>query len=378
MNTTPKPEATSILTAADVDALLKDDSMDSRIEVLDKVSLNYNLQKFSHREREVAEQIFRLVMKDTQMQVREMFAQRICSNPDIPRDIALHLALDHVRVAVPMIEISEVLSDADLVKIIDSSRDVSKLLAISRRPSVSERVSDALVDTSYPNVISALLDNQKAEISERALAHIADSYAHEPQVIQSMVDRMRLPVTVVERLVAHVTESVAQELKKKYKLTDAQIRKETTGAREDVTLTLLSQEHDPAMIEALVKQLMDEKRLTPSIVMTALCRGQRYFFVYAMAQLAHIPEKNVEKLITDKGGIGFRALYDRTEMPASMFEAIQILLRVVQDLEGSEVIPGSLLYANRVVERMLQLTGDRDVENMPYLIALVRQNIQRH
>ncbi|MCE3005973.1 MAG: DUF2336 domain-containing protein, partial [Rickettsiales bacterium] len=328
MNTTPKPEATSILTAADVDALLKDDSTDSRIEVLDKISLQYNMQKFSHREREVAEQIFRLIMKDTQMQVREMLAQRICNNPDIPRDIALHLALDHDRVAVPIIEISEVLSDADLVKIIDSSRDVSKLLAISRRPSVSERVSDALVDTSYPNVISALLDNQKAEISERVLAHIADTYAHEPQVIQSMVDRMRLPVTVVERLVAHVTESVAQELKKKYKLTDAQIRKETTGAREDVTLTLLSHEHDPAMIEALVKQLMDEKRLTPSIVMTALCRGQRYFFVYAMAQLAHIPAKNVEKLITDKGGIGFRALYDRTEMPASMFEAIQILLRV--------------------------------------------------
>ena len=378
MNTTPKPEATSILTAADVDALLKDDSTDSRIEVLDKISVQYNMQKFSQREREVAEQIFRLIMKDTQMQVREMLSQRICNNPDIPRDIALHLALDHDRVAVPIIEISEVLSDADLVKIIDSSRDVSKLLAITRRPSVSERVSDALVDTSYPNVISALLDNQKAEISERALAHIADTYAHEPQVIQSMVDRMRLPVTVVERLVAHVTESVAQELKKKYKLTDAQIRKETTGAREDVTLTLLSQEHDPAMIEALVKQLMDEKRLTPSIVMTALCRGQRYFFVYAMAQLAHIPAKNVEKLITDKGGIGFRALYDRTEMPASMFEAIQILLRVVQDLEGSEVIPGSLLYANRVVERMLQLTGDRDVENMPYLIALVRQNIQRH
>ncbi|MFN8972097.1 MAG: DUF2336 domain-containing protein, partial [Alphaproteobacteria bacterium] len=256
MNTTPKPEATPILTAADVDALLKDDSTDSRIEVLDKISLQYNMQKFSHREREVAEHIFRLIMKDTQMQVREMLAQRICNNPDIPRDIALHLALDHDRVAVPIIEISEVLSDADLVKIIDSSRDVSKLLAISRRPTVSERVSDALVDTSYPNVISALLDNQKAEISERALAHIAESYTHEPQVIQSMVDRMRLPVTVVERLVARVTESVALELKKKYKLTDAQIRKETTGAREDVTLTLLSQEHDPAMIEALVKQLM--------------------------------------------------------------------------------------------------------------------------
>jgi uncharacterized protein (DUF2336 family) len=378
MNSNSNLQATPILTAADVDALLKDDAIESRIEVLDKVSLNYNMQKFSRREREVAEQIFRLVMKDTQMQVREMLAQRICSNPDIPRDIALHLALDHERVAVPMIEISEVLSDADLVKIIDSSRDISKLLAISRRPLVSERVSDALVETSYPNVISALLDNQGAKISEQALTHIADSYTHEPQVLQSMVDRMKLPLTVVEKLVAHVTDSVAQELKKKYKLSDAQIRKETKGAREDVTLTLLSQEHDPTMIEALVKQLMDEKRLTPSLVMTALCRGQRHFFVYAMAQLAHIPANNVEKLLADKSGLGFRALYDRTEMPASMFEAIGILLRVVQDLEGGEVVPGSLLYANRVVERMLQLTGDRDVENMPYLMALVRQNIQRH
>jgi uncharacterized protein (DUF2336 family) len=378
MSPNPKSETMPILTQSDIDRLLKNDSPDSRIEVLDKVSLHYNAHQFSPREREVAEQIFRVVMKDTQMQMREMLAQRICSNPDIPRDIVLHLALDHERVAVPVLEISEVLSDADLVKIIDSSRDTGKLLAISRRPAVSERVSDALVETSYPNVISALLDNQGAAISDRTLTHIADSYTHEPQVLQSVASRVKLPLTVVEKLVVHVTESIAQELKKKYHLSDSQIRKDTMSAREDVTLTLLSHEPDPVMVEALVKQLAEEKRLTPSIVMTALCRGQLYFFIYAMAQMARIPAKNVEKLVTDKGGLGFRALYDRTEMPASMFEAIEILLRVVQELQDNEAIPGSLLYANRSVERMLALAADREVENLPYLMALVRQNVQRN
>jgi hypothetical protein len=40
-------------------------------------------------------------------------------------------------------------------------------------------------------------------------------------------------------------------------------------------------------------------------------------------------------------------------------------------------VPGSLLYANRAVERMLAAAGNREIENMAYLMALVRQNVHR-
>lgn len=377
MPISPRQDPIPILTENDVERLLKDDSTDSRLDVLNKISHHYNASEFSERERIVAEQIFRLMMKDAQMQVREALVKRIRDNPDIPRDIALHLALDHERVAVPLLEVSQVLSDADLVKVVESTRDISKLLAITRRPTVSQRVSGVLVDTNYPNVITALLDNPGADISEYALNQITENFSAEPQVVASLAIRAKLPLTIVEKLVSFVTDSVARELKEKYHLSDAQIRKETLGAREDVTLKLLAQDQDAAAVEALVKQLYDEQRLTPSIVMTALCRGQVHFFIHAMARLARIPVLNAEKLAADQSGQGFQSLYEKTEMPASMFEAVQLLLRVVQGLEEDDAVPGSLLYANRAVERMLAAAGNREIENMAYLMALVRQNVHR-
>lgn len=377
MSTSFRHEPISMLTEADVERLMRDGSADSRLDVLNKVSHHYNADEFSQRERAVAEQIFRIIMKDTQIQVRETLVQRIRNNPDIPRDIALHLALDHERVAVPLLEVSDVLSDADLVKVIESTRDISKLLAITRRPTVSQRVSGVLVETNYPNVINALLDNPGADISEHSITHITENFSEDPRVLESMVARTILPLTVVEKLVARVTESIARELKEKYHLSDAQIRKETSGAREDITLKLMEKDQDSAAVEALVRQLYDEQRLTPSIVMTALCRGQLHFFIHAAARLARIPVINAEKLVIDQSGLGFRSLYERTEMPASMFEAVQLLLKVVQELEGGEAVPGSLLYANRAVERMLAAAGNREVENLPYLMALVRQNVHR-
>jgi uncharacterized protein (DUF2336 family) len=366
-----------ILTQNDVARLLKDDSPESRLDVLDKVSHHYNGKNFAEREREVAEQIFRLLMKDAHLKVRESLAQRIRENPEIPRDIVLHLAQDHERVSLPVLEASQVLSDADLMNIIDSSREVSKLIAISKRPAVSDRVSDALVETNYPDVVTSLVSNEGAAITERTYDKIIDEYSRDSAVMESVVGRAHLPVAVVEKLINHATEQVASELKKKYKLTDEQIRKDTAGTREDTTLKLLVHEDDPEAIEALVTQMANEQRLTPSIIMTALCRGQHHFFVAALAKLAGIPSANAHKLVSDKGELGFKALYERTEMPESMFQAVRLLLQVVQDLGDSEAVPGSLLYANRAVERLLALAGNQEVDNLPYLMALIRQNVSR-
>lgn len=368
---------TMILTANDVERLLKDDSAEARLDVLHKISINYNDKKFVESEREVAEQIFRILMKDAHLKVRENLALRIRENPEMPRDIVIHLANDHERVSLPILEASQVLSDADLINIIDSSREVSKLMAISKRSQVSGRVSDALVETNYPDVVSSLITNEGADISLRTYDRILGEFAREPTVMDSVVKRANLPVAVMEKLISHATEAVAIELKKKYKLSDEQIRKDTAGTREDTTLRLLEQEDNPEAIEALVTQMAQEGRLTPSIIMTALCRGQHHFFVTALAVLAHIPVVNAQKLVTDKGRLGFKALYARTEMPESMYDAVRLLLTVVQELSGGDAMPGSLLYANRVVERILAHAGDQEISNLPYLMALVRQNVER-
>ena len=109
-NATDTGGDTRILTPMDVERLLNDDSPDSRTDILEKISTNYNNEQFRGRERDIAEQIFRLLMKDVALRVRETLADRIKDNVAIPRDIVLHLAHDVESVASPVLVNSKVLS----------------------------------------------------------------------------------------------------------------------------------------------------------------------------------------------------------------------------------------------------------------------------
>lgn len=378
-STAPHPAfAPVILTPLDVERLLRDESAESRIDVLEKVTHHYNQRVFGERERETAEQIFRLLMKDAAIQVRETLSERLKNSPDIPRDVALHMAGDIDRVALPMLQNSSVFSDADLVNIIEASSDITKLLAITQRPSVSPRVSDALVDTSYPQVVTSLLSNEGATLTEQAMERIIEDFRGEPSVMETLVGKRQLPITMVEKLVNNASAALAAQLKQKYNLSDDQLKKDTSGAQEDLMLRMLKPDISENEVQALVNQMAAKGRLTPSLVMTALCRGQLVFFTVALARFAEVKLENAKRLIGDKGEFGFRGLYTKSALPESMFEAVRLLLRVVQSLEGDEAIPGSLLYANRLAERVLAAAGSRQIEYLPYFIALIRQNIHKH
>lgn len=371
-------ETQVILTPLDVERLLTDPSEDSRVGVLQKVADHYNHHRFGTREHEIAEQIFRLLMKDVALHVRETLAQRIKDNDNIPRDIALHMAADVDSVALPMLAESKVFSDADLVSIIEASRDISKLLTISQRDGVSHRVSDALVETRYPQVVSTLLSNETAAIGERTLERIVTDFRSEAGVMTAMVERNQLPLSIVERLVTEASTSIADQLKAKYSLSEDQLKKEAGNAREDVLLKLLSREVSDAEVNALVTQMAEDGRLTPSLAMTALSRGLYSFFASALAKFANVPFANAQRLLADKGELGFRGIYNRAGLPEGMYEAIRLIVRAVQELEGGEALPGSMLYANRLAERVLYMAGTQNIEYLPYFIALIRQNIPRH
>jgi len=366
-----------VLTAADVERLLHDDSSESRSGILEKISRNYNSEQFKGREREIAEHVFRLLMKDVAVRVREALADRIKGNTTVPRDIILHLANDVETVAIPVLRDSKVLSDADLVNIVEQSHDMGKLVAIAEREEVSSRVSDALVETHYAQVMTTLLGNEGAAISDRSLERIADDFRGDAGVMEALVGKPRLPITVVERIITKASDAVAAKLKQLYKLNDQDAKRDSNFVREDFMVRLMSHELSIDEVEALVAQMAKEGRLTPSIVMTALCRGQLLFFIVALAHFSGIPTANAKRLLDDRGEHGFDGLYKKSELPESMMDAIRLLLRSVQDMATDDAPAGSPLYANRLAERVILTAGNQQIEYLPYFIALVRQNANR-
>ncbi|MEJ0009943.1 MAG: DUF2336 domain-containing protein [Alphaproteobacteria bacterium] len=379
LSTEPNPAFPPVmLTPLDVERLLRDDSADSRVDVLEKISHQYNQQVFASREKEIAEHIFRLLMKDAAIRVRELLAQKIKDNPGVPRDIVLHMANDAERVAVPMLSSSSVLSDADLVSIVEASSDLGKLVAISQRSQVSPRVSDALVGTNYPQVVNSLLANDGASISERSYQKIVEEFRSEPAVMETLAGRSELPIGLVERLANQASSAVAEKLKARYHIPESPQQESKEPSRDELMLRLLEEDVQPGQVIALAAQLAAQNNLTASLVMTALCRGQQVFFTAAMAHFAGVPYENAARLLSDRGDHGFPAIFRKSGLPDSMEDAVHLILKAVQELEGGDALPGSLVYANRLAARILELSVERPVEYLPYFIALIRQNVARH
>src|SRR5262249_33687797 len=139
---------------------------------------------------------------------------------------------------------------------------------------------------------------------------------------------------------------------------------------------LLESELTEAALQELVATMAEEGTLTSSLLVTALCRGRLAFFTAALAALARVPLGNARKLLEGRGGEGVAGRYKKSGLPDSMQGAVQLVLQAVQDL-GEEVMPGSLFYANMLVERVLETAGERNIDNLPYFIAIIRQSVRR-
>lgn len=365
------------LSQDDVKRLLSEPSPESRVEVAQKIAAGHSSGAFQQTELYVAEQIFRLLLRDTETRVRAALAEGLKDDAAAPKDVVVALASDVEEVALPVLQNSEVLDDEDLIDIIRSHEEITKHIAIANRKGVSNMVSAALVETENKDVVSHLVKNETAAISERSLKKIMADHSESEDVVNNLVQRANLPVTVVENLLNIVSDSVAAELKNKYTGVSEKLEQEAKRAREQMTLKLLDTTTDPDEVEALVAQLHEANRLSPSIILTGLCRGNFAFFESSLAKVAGIPVANARQLINDKGDLGFKSLYKKAGLPESMFEPCRLVLSVMHEMhQNGDMRPGNINFANRVVEKLFIKANGRDIENMAYIIALIRQNFR--
>lgn len=134
----------SILSLKDVQNLIRDPSAATRIETAGKLVRDYAAGGFNTDEVGLALQIFRIMLKDAEVRVRQALSDQLKASPTIPRDIAKSLAEDVELVSLPMLEHSAVLTADDLVDIISSQRNPAKMMAIAARPMIQSSVTGAL------------------------------------------------------------------------------------------------------------------------------------------------------------------------------------------------------------------------------------------
>jgi uncharacterized protein (DUF2336 family) len=356
------------LTPADVAKLLNDPSVQTRRETAGKVARQMG-DLLSDAERKLAEDIVRVFLRDAATSVRAALSENLKNNPNVPHDLAVSLARDVSEVSVPMIQFSEVLSDSDLMAIVRES-GTEQQVAVASRASVSENVSQALAETGKETVVATLVSNEGAKISEKTLAQVVDNFGDSPNVATGMVRRSRLPIAIAERLVNRVSGHLRDELVARQSLPDAISSDLILQARERATMGLLAPDSERVEVAQLVAQLHENGRLTPSIILRAVCMGDLRFFEAALAKIADIPVENAWKLISDPSGRGLDSLLRKCRIPNGLFRVFRAAVEVAGETKYDGGPNDRERFRARVIERILTTCEDSfDSDNLEYLVA---------
>jgi len=357
------------LTSADIAKLINEPTVENRAEAAQKVSSQFNKGDMSDSERAIAEDIFKVMVRDAEERVRSALSDSLKDNPDVPHDVAVSLANDVVGVAAPMLEFSDVLTDDDLKEIVKSHGAESQIV-VARRENLSAEVTDAIVENSdSEDVISTLVSNEGADLREDTMDKVMDKYGDVEVVNESLANRGQLPISVAERLVSLVSEKVRDHLMTHHEMTPDMVMDLFLSAREKATVSLLGDGADVMTVRKLIDQLHDNGRLTETLIFRAICMGDVVFFEAALAKLCNIPVSNAYKLIHDRGSLGLSAIYRECNLSPQMLPIVEAALEVAKDMETSAGEDRDR-FQTRMLERMLtNCEDDFDPENLDYFIT---------
>jgi uncharacterized protein (DUF2336 family) len=354
------------LSRNDIDRLLAEPSPDLRAELADKVAISLNGPDLAPGEIALAQDIVRILARDVEVKVRASIAEGLRHSQLLPRDVARRLSDDIDLVAMPLLTDSLVLTDDDLVELVGRGSP-RKQEAIAARPNLTEAVSDALINLAAEPAVAVLMDNHTAKIAEHSLNHAVTRFADSARVKAAMVMRHSLPLTVSERLVALVSDELQRHLLKEHALSPGIASDIVLRSRERaiIRLSMGSSEEELAM---MVAQMHHTGRLTPTLMLRALCTGDIAFFEAAMAVKGDVPITNAQILIHETSRRGLTALYRKAQMPDSLFDAICAAVDVVDETGFDGDARDLERFRARVISRILTVSETIDAADADYLV----------
>ena len=358
---------TNTLTREDVSRLLEDPSPDARAATAMKLSGTMQGEQLTADEVQIAQDIVQVMARDAATIVREALAVNLKSSSYLPHDVALALARDVDSVAIPILEYSDVLNDADLIELVRSQPE-SKQTAIARRHGLSEPVSGALVDSESKAVVQTLVANKDADIGEHALHKVVDKFGDDEDFHEPLTKRSDLPVTVAERLVVKVSNQLKEYLVTHHELSADTAAELVLNVRERATVSLAGDGVDVEDVEKLVAQLAKNGRLSPSLVLRALCVGDLALFEAAMARLADVPLLNARVLIHDRGTLGLKALYQKARLPEALYPAYRLGLEILSATDFKDADYDRESYSRTMLERILSQCDELRADDAEYLL----------
>ncbi len=356
-----------LITQDDIFTLVRGESSENRANITHKICRQIEQRRLTEEERLAAEEILRIVAQDAAEMVRRALAVTLRNSPKLPRDVAKRLAKDADSIALPVISCSPQLTDDDLIEVLQTAVP-SRQRAVASRPVVSEKISDIIVQVGDADTVKTLTRNKGARMVDSTLSHALERFNGDQELADVMAQRPTLPAKITEKLVTLVSEQVRDHLVNAHELPPEMALEIATGTRERATIDLIAQAGLATDMPGFVAHLRSHGRLTPSMILRALCQGHMKFFEWAMAELGGLPHHRSWLMIHDAGPLGLKAVYERANLPPRLYPAFRIAVDVYHSLEMDGRAGDQERFAQRMMERVLTQANGMSRDDVDYLL----------
>lgn len=341
-----------------------------RAEATNALARAYLFSDLTSDDRAAAEGAMLMLLDDPSPLVRRAMADVFAARDDAPPAIVISLAGDQPDIALPVLSLSPLLLDSDLVDAVATGKpDVQ--CAIACRADLTRPVAAAIAEVACADACLILADNPHADIAAFSLGRIVERFGDLPAIRSSLMARDDLSVATRQAVIGKISDAIALYVAERDGIAAGQAAWVASEAREKATIVLAAQSRYDEL-PSLVVHLRETQQLTAGLLLRALLSGNIAFIEESLAELSELPIERVAALVDDVKGSGFRALYNKAGLPASVFPAFREALGAMHEdgFQGDDA--GVSHLKRRMIERVLTRCAEDTLEVEPLMTLLRR------
>lgn len=168
----------------------------------------------------VLSEIFLTLARQAEREVRKALSERLAHAEWAPAALVNVLALDEIEIARPILESSPILQDDDLLRVLIEA-SLEHQIAVARRPHISGRVADAVIDKAEPAVLMALTTNRTAEISAEGVRRLVEHSRRIAALRGPLTRHPLLTEALAEQLYQWVGAALRQSIAARFNVDEA-------------------------------------------------------------------------------------------------------------------------------------------------------------
>lgn len=253
-------------------------------------------------------EIFLTLARQAEREVRRALAERLAGAEWAPAALVNVLALDEIEIAQPILLSSPVLQDDDLLRVLVEA-SLEHQIAVARRPRISGRVADAVIEGGEPAVLTALATNRTAEVSPDGLRRLVEHSRRIAALRGPLIRHPRLTQALAREMYHWLGEALRQSISARFEVEEHRLAAAVYDAVEGVlrpaTQVPAGTPEREEMERRLASKLHAAGQLRAGVLVRAAREKRMSLFVHGLAMLG-----------------GFTAAEVRTALAASTPEAL--------------------------------------------------------